>query len=1008
MSTELREAFKIVQNDFQTALKMTRKGFSDHVIKSNNKHWYLVLGLPNAGKSNLFNIAGTEFDFTVQHAVSELCEYWHLDEAVFIDVNSKVYADDTTAEQNLTLLNKLFTEFKKNKIAPSGIIITAPIQELENNLKHYDQQSHYIQENIKHLNRLFPGIAVSIVATKADLIVGFNEFFDDLGPEERAQSCGIQFPAPPYDQSLPELCDDAFARLLKSFHDRLLARVHQEPDLAKKHLINDFPMQVELLKPHLGHLLNQLLPSIEITLNGIYFTSILQTTTPINHIAKPLKEVFDLQPINQLSTVNTNKAFFVKGLFENFIGANKNVVVSKSANALTYVAAVVAITSIIGGTTLYKNYQANRVNIQAANQLLQRAENNTSVKAYSQVLAKLYALQQTYNAIKADQNTYTHAEQEKHQQLLDQSQEAFWEVLQKEFFVELSNTLDQELEHQLNQKESDPMQLFKTLGTYLMLHDPVEFNQGKVLSWFVEHWKTQPISITSQLLLKKYLELLSTKPLPQQKINFTLMLHAQETLKEQTPIQIAVRMLSKRFYSQAVKVLDSDVSLVLDKNFNTIDSLYTKAHWQDVNQQIQEVSHTIAQYLWTIDDTSVDEQSLTAKLQEQYSKHYVQHWQIILQHIQYQPHHHFNDYLVSINLLNSTRSPLKQLLQKVYENTSELPDDPQFNTLVSSQFNEINSIAIDDPNLPLNRALDHLAKQMNAIGNAKDPISTAYARARLRINNSAKHDALTDLFTCAKTLPQPLQQWANSAADDGWRLILAGAKTYLNAVWTQFVLPEYNNSIKDKFPVFNQANNDISFENFSVFFAPNGVMDTFYNNYMADFVDEQHGWQWRTTNNRGLDISGKTLEQFIRALMIQKMFFAHNHTHPQIEFSMHQTALNPRVKEFSLLVDSTTVEYQKDPKQLTNISWPGNGISENQMRFENMDGKVTKLDFNDNWGWFRVMDLAEIKPTKDTKKVSAIFKFAGVTIAQYLVSSNSMINPFSPDIISAFRCPSRL
>ena len=77
-------------------------------------------------------------------------------------------------------------------------------------------------------------IPVYVLFTKADLIAGFVEFFDNFGREEREQVWGMTFPLDDGKSEGGAVADFAreFDQLLDRLNDRMLERVHQESDLA--------------------------------------------------------------------------------------------------------------------------------------------------------------------------------------------------------------------------------------------------------------------------------------------------------------------------------------------------------------------------------------------------------------------------------------------------------------------------------------------------------------------------------------------------------------------------------------------------------------------------------------------------------------------------------------------------------------------------------------------------------------------------------------------------------
>lgn len=996
-----RARFKYLANDFKTALKLIGLGWWQRKNKAHGKNWYIVFGLSNSGKNTLLNSVCRQNNGSKQHTSSELIEYWHFDNAVLVDINSAAFRDQEHHHHNIRIFNHLFNIMKKNNVLPSGIMVTAQLQELSTQPDLYDFESSQIRQNIDHLSKLFPGIPISILATKCDQLVGFSEFFDQMGSEEREQICGIQFPNPPYEKSLPELCDQEFSAILQRFNSRVLWRIQQETHPNTKMLIKDFPVQFELIKPYLGHFLNQVLPSIDVTLNGIFLTSAIQSDRTINHISQPLNEVFALQPVNQRMVRGSEKSFFIQGLFNQFFHAPVNEYTPRAFNWLTYTAALFSFVTIASGAYFYKNYETHANNLYAVNHLLENATHNDSAKSYQVVLSRLYALQQTYNTLKSSHQNLTHEEQEKNAELMKEAQNAFWTVLEQQFFLELSNDVESELSKLLSAEKTNHIALFDTLSTFLMLHESQSFNATHFTRWFNDYWTNHQVSLTEQQLLNSYLKLLMSQPFPQQKINFALMMKAQDTLKSKEPEQLVAELYQKGIFSRSTALIHDNPDVIIDPRFNAVSDLYTKARVANIEQRIQAASQLVASYLWTIDDQSTDAQTIAAHLTEQYYQDYATHWRTIVEHVRFRPSSDFNQYLVNLNNISSRHSPLKTLIEKVQLNTSEIQGNDDFNHMVSATFKDINNLSLH----PLLTAVDHLTTNMNAIGNAKNPSATAYARARIRLSHASNQDALTEVFELAKTLPEPFQGWTTAVADDGWRLILGGARGYLNAIWSQFVIPEYNHAIKDKYPVFKTAKNDVRFDDFSHFFSEHGVMETYYQNYLSDFVDEQNGFVWKKLDGRTIEIPTSTLGSFMRAMIIKKMLFTHNTNLPEVAFSMKQTALNPTIKDFTLMIDSQPVKYESKEDTQTSLSWPGPGLTDNRMQFVSSDGKTTKLSFEDDWGWFRVLDLAEIKTTDKTNIIHAIFKFANQTIAQFEIASESIINPFTPEVISEFRCP---
>ena len=96
-----------------------------------------------------------------------------------------------------------------------------------------------LQELTDELGVRFP---VYVLFTKADLLAGFTEFFDDLDREEREQVWGMSFA---YDEGKGEqgVVGDflrEFDLLVDRLNQRVINRLHQESDIRNRSLIYGF------------------------------------------------------------------------------------------------------------------------------------------------------------------------------------------------------------------------------------------------------------------------------------------------------------------------------------------------------------------------------------------------------------------------------------------------------------------------------------------------------------------------------------------------------------------------------------------------------------------------------------------------------------------------------------------------------------------------------------------------------------------------------------------------
>jgi type VI secretion system protein ImpL len=274
--------------------------------------WYMIIGPSGVGKTTALTNCGLRFPLTDTFGPGALqgvgstanCEWWFTDQAVLIDTAGRYITQDIDARVDsagwLGFLHLLKQHRRRQPI--NGVIVAFSLSKLLS-LDDAERQAHArtIRTRIRELHEQL-GVRVPIYAmfTKTDLIAGFVEFFDNLGREEREQVWGMSFP-------LDDAADAAgsvvrfnaeFDRLLARLNDRMLERVHQEPDIQRRRLIYGFPQQMASLRDVAGEFLGEIFrPSRLETrplLRGVYFTSGTQDGTPIDRLLGAMAGQFGL------------------------------------------------------------------------------------------------------------------------------------------------------------------------------------------------------------------------------------------------------------------------------------------------------------------------------------------------------------------------------------------------------------------------------------------------------------------------------------------------------------------------------------------------------------------------------------------------------------------------------------------------------------------------------------------------------------------------------------------
>jgi len=273
--------------------------------------WYVIIGPPGAGKTTALLNAGLKFPLAAemgQGAVAgvggtRLCEWWFTEEAVLIDTAGRYTTQDSDAgvdksgwEGFLDLLKKT-----RERQALNGVIVAISLADIaaaprEERLTHARAIRSRIKEITARLNLKLP---VYALLTKADLLSGFTEFFDDLDAEKRAQVWGMTFPTDSGGQSgAVGQFGAEFSLLVQRLDERMIDLLAGERSADRRSMIVGFPSQVASLQGPLTEFLNEAFGGSTLNpapyLRGVYMASGTQEGTPVDRLTTALARSFGI------------------------------------------------------------------------------------------------------------------------------------------------------------------------------------------------------------------------------------------------------------------------------------------------------------------------------------------------------------------------------------------------------------------------------------------------------------------------------------------------------------------------------------------------------------------------------------------------------------------------------------------------------------------------------------------------------------------------------------------
>ena len=333
---EAAEELAGLSDKLKTSLALLRKasGSRGYLYE---QPWYVIIGPPGAGKTTALLNAGLKFPLAAelgQSAVAgvggtRLCDWWFTEDAVLIDTAGRYTTQDSNAgvdksgwEGFLDLLKKT-----RQRQALNGVLVAISLADIataprEERLAHARAIRKRIKEITERLNLKLP---VYALLTKADLLAGFTEFFDDLDAERRGQVWGVTFPAAADAKAGAVGGFGAeFKALVARLEERLLDQLQGERSPERRAMIAGFPAQVASLEAPLTEFLQEAFGGSALDpapyLRGVYMTSGTQEGTPIDRLTGALSRAFGIDQRRAAALrAGTGRSYFLARLLRDVI-----------------------------------------------------------------------------------------------------------------------------------------------------------------------------------------------------------------------------------------------------------------------------------------------------------------------------------------------------------------------------------------------------------------------------------------------------------------------------------------------------------------------------------------------------------------------------------------------------------------------------------------------------------------------------------------------------------------
>ncbi|MEH6388956.1 type VI secretion system membrane subunit TssM [Pseudomonas profundi] len=1023
----------------------------------NELPWYLLIGPEGSGKTSLLDFSGLEFPLnqTGQQRLTRdingtrYADWYFAEHAVLIDTAGRYLsqpAEDIDGMGWQTLLGLL----RRRRPRPlNGVLVNVPVEQLlqasEQELEVLARQTRQRLHDINQ--RLGVDVPVYLVLSKADRILGFDEFFDQLSREDSDQVFGTSF-RKEQDGTDTQVVRREFEELLHQINSQVIMRMHQERDHQRRGRIMDFPHQLSQIGEPLSLFIELAFAGNRYQrasqLRGFYLTS----APELQHGLDPLTASIgrNLGPAgNDLPTFRNGRARFIHNLMSRVIfpeaelaGLDDREVkrIGWGQRSL-YAAAVVCLA--VFGLSWAVSFSSNHDRLEQLRDLAQALKDQRhQARDRQDALDTLDTLDTSFAAT----------------QVFPPSEGVSWfqrgglyqgEPVNSIVYGTYSDDLEsvllprvaQQIEEQIRASLDNREGLLASLRAYLMLNLEGRRDPKYLQEWMAADWSLRYAgnSEAQQGLSAHFRRLLegSFKPYT---LNNRLVADARQQLRSESLATVVYRMLREQARNLPDYRLEQHLgpqAALLTSSNNIIPGFYTKRGYESMFvAQGGDLVKNILRDNWVLGGSDTlsrnDLNRLMVEMEELYFQDYAGYWTDALARLHLEPLGDTAQGSLQLARLTASNSPILELLSQVKKNTSfsEAPEP------VDSLQAKVNLLQAENARKTLERrfeplhrlldmnggpapelasslqALDALQLQLTSLAQASVPQQAAFDMARARMDG--QRDAINQVRASAAPLPQPVGKWFEALAADSWMMVLTDAHSFLNQRYRSELYAAYNDSLHQRYPFNVQSESDVALTDFREFFRAQGIADSFYERYLKSFLSDANGsYRVRQIDGRGMPMSRQFLAQMGNILTIRKSFFAENPNEPQILFKLEPYSLDSSLGRASFRFGSQQMEYRHGPIMQTAFQWPAQTEDGRvTLQLEDLGGRRVSLDEESGtWSLFRMLDQVEVGKHSERDVLMLKADLSGLR-ANYLLHSQRSPNPFETGSLRSFNLPARL
>ncbi|MGY2291441.1 type VI secretion system membrane subunit TssM [Pseudomonas sp. SDO528_S397] len=1047
----------------------------------NDLPWYLLIGPHASGKTSLLDFSGLEFPInkidrklTRDTHGTRHCDWYFADHGVLIDTAGR-YLDQPDAQVDGSAWSTLLGLLRKRRRNRplNGVLVTIAVENLlSNSEKDLETLARQVRARLQDVHQtLHVDVPVYLVLSKADRLLGFDEFFDQLTREESDQVLGTSFRKEQSGTDVAVLRTE-FEALLHRLNSQVIMRMHQERDTQRRGRILDFPHQLGQIGERLCLFVDMAFTGNRYQratqLRGFYLTSAPHLIQKMDDTAAGIGANLGMDA-GVLPTLRSGRSRFIHHLLSQVIFPEADLAgldkrersrIHWGQRAL-YVGALAALA--LFGILWAGGFSANYERLENLRNLAQTwTQQRSALSPRDDAMAVLKSLDTRYAATqvfpkKGDVSYHERGGLYQGEDVNPVVKAAYERDLEQQLLPRVATLLEGQIRANMKDRE----RLLNSLRAYLMLNMKDRRDAPWLKDWVANEWSQRYTGNTAvQNGLNNHFERLLKQPFIYP-LNDQLVAQARQVLRSESLANVVYRMLREQARNlpdyRLSQHLGPQGALFVGTDY-VIPGFYTQQGYQQYfSVQGSMLVTDILNDNWVLGEgtgiSGMDLRRLLVELEQLYFRDYANYWSEAVGQVALPPINDFGEGAEQLAGLTSANSPVLQLLVEVRENTrfpvvadtaddaadtvgklaekggklgklaaaaadkasgalaKNLPDTAKKS--LQRRFEPLHQL-LDDNNgpsadlTPALNALNDLQLQMASLARASAPEQAAFDMAKTRMGG--QRDALSNLRNASGRLPRPVSAWFSVLAEDSWRLVLGDAYAYLNQRYQAELYGFYGKAISKRYPFDAHSASDVAISDFREFFKAQGIADRFFDSYLRPFVSGDPGsYRLRSVDGHSLPISRVYLDQMAAAQVIRQSFFASNPAEPQVQFKLEPYTLDPSVSRSEFKFGDKTIEYRHGPIVPVAFKWPTDAEDgRTSLVLDKMVGRPIGIEKNTGpWSLFRLFDLMQTEYLTG-RDVLVLKADVGGLRANYLLTSQRTPNPFDMGVLRTFRMPVQL